>query len=109
MTAELRIERLRQFTTGERGAYTGLTDDIACVLEALSVAKLAHDMMKPWEKATLDYAQKHREACEQIVALSAGWDVDGSTGPKHPLSWESAARCAMDYAKYAIAATAANG
>lgn len=46
MTAERRIQRLRQFSTGERGPYDGIAADIACVLEALSVAALAHDMMR---------------------------------------------------------------
>lgn len=43
-----------------------------------------------------------REACNDIVALAAGWDEDGATGPKEPYSWESIARMAMDYAHYAI-------
>lgn len=42
------------------------------------------------------------EACKDIVALSAGWDENGSTGPRHPLSWESVGRVAMDYARYAL-------
>ena len=42
-------------------------------------------------------------ACKEIAALSVGWDEDGSTGPKPPLSWETVARMAMDYARAAIA------
>lgn len=43
------------------------------------------------------------EALELIVNLSSGWDDEGSTGPVHPLSWESVGRMAMDYAKHALA------
>ena len=32
---------------------------------------------------------------KEIEALSAGWDEDGSTGPRIPLSWESVGRMAM--------------
>jgi hypothetical protein len=42
------------------------------------------------------------EACQRIVDLSAGWNKNGSTGPRHPLSWESVGRVAMDYARYAL-------
>ena len=42
------------------------------------------------------------EACRRIVDLSAGWNKNGSTGPRHPLSWESVGRVAMDYARYAL-------
>ena len=38
-----------------------------------------------------------------IVDLSAGWDQDGSTGPRPPLSWETVARMAMDYARAGLA------
>lgn len=38
----------------------------------------------------------------EIVALSAGWDDDGSTGPKEPFCWETIARVAMDYARAAL-------
>ena len=47
-----------------------------------------------------------------IVELSAGWDEDRSTGPRAPLSWESVARMAMDYARAALSppsAPAASG
>ena len=35
MTAEQRLKRLREFTTGERGPYTDLTNDIKAVLASL--------------------------------------------------------------------------
>jgi hypothetical protein len=38
-----------------------------------------------------------------IAALASGWDEDGALGPKYPLSWESVARMAMDYARAAVA------
>ena len=38
----------------------------------------------------------------EIVALSAGWDDNGPTGPRYPLSWESAGRLAIDYARAAL-------
>jgi hypothetical protein len=41
------------------------------------------------------------EVCDYITALSAGWDEDGSLGPREPLSWETVARMAMDVARYA--------
>lgn len=44
---------------------------------------------------------------EDIVALSAGWDEDGSLGPQSPLSWESVGRMAMDYARAALLTPAA--
>ena len=50
-------------------------------------------------KAAPDMLAAHRE----IVSLAEGWDEDGATGPKPPLSWESIARMAMDYAQDAIA------
>jgi hypothetical protein len=34
-----------------------------------------------------------------IVQLSAGWDADGSVGPRPPLSWETVARMSMDIAR----------
>jgi hypothetical protein len=43
------------------------------------------------------------KAHEWIAALASGWDEDGALGPKEPLSWESVARMAMDYARAAIA------
>lgn len=52
-------------------------------------------------------AERDRPALERIVNLSAGWDADGSLGPRSPLSWESVARIAMDYAKHALAHSAA--
>jgi len=39
------------------------------------------------------------EMLKAIVDLSAGWDEDGSLGPRAPLSWESVGRVAMDYAR----------
>jgi len=42
-------------------------------------------------------------ALRKIEALSKGWDSEGSTGPVEPLSWETVARMAMDYAQAAIA------
>jgi len=42
-------------------------------------------------------------ALRLIAGLSAGWDDDGSTGPKEPLSWESVGRMALDHARAAIA------
>jgi hypothetical protein len=48
------------------------------------------------EASVLDYHRK-------IVALAEGWDADGATGPKSPLSWESVARMAMDFSQAAIA------
>jgi hypothetical protein len=43
-----------------------------------------------------------REALKAIGALSAGWDEDGSLGPKEPLSWESVGRMSLDYARAAL-------
>lgn len=45
--------------------------------------------------------QWHRE----IVALACGWDEHGAIGPREPLSWESVARMAMDYAQAALSPT----
>jgi hypothetical protein len=42
------------------------------------------------------------KALGRIHALSAGWDDDGSLGPKSPLSWESVGRMALDYARAAL-------
>lgn len=42
-----------------------------------------------------------RNACEEILRLSAGWDQDGCIGPTPPLSWESVGRVALDLARYA--------
>ena len=42
------------------------------------------------------------EACRNIVALASGWDKHGALGPRPPLSWETVARMAMDYARVAI-------
>jgi len=43
------------------------------------------------------------EAHRWITDLASGWDEDGALGPKAPLSWETVARMAMDYARAAIA------
>lgn len=43
------------------------------------------------------------QALTHIASLSAGWDADGSLGPKPPLSWESVARLSMDLARAALA------
>lgn len=37
-----------------------------------------------------------------IVALTGGWDEQGATGPRAPLSWETVARMAIDYARAAL-------
>lgn len=39
---------------------------------------------------------------KEIENLSAGYDADGSTGPRRPLSWESVGRMALDYARAAL-------
>ena len=39
---------------------------------------------------------------QEIVNLSAGWDEDGSLGPKEPYTWETVGRLALDYAKAAL-------
>jgi len=40
-----------------------------------------------------------RKWSQHICDIAEGWDSEGATVPKKPLSWESAARMAMDYAK----------
>jgi hypothetical protein len=40
--------------------------------------------------------------CRAIVDLASGWDEDGALGPKEPLTWETVARMAMDYAQAAL-------
>lgn len=45
-------------------------------------------------------AQKDQLADFKYIAdLSNGWDEDGSTGPRSPLSWETVARIALDIAR----------
>lgn len=46
--------------------------------------------------------ERLRKAHAAIVDLSAGWDEDGSTGPRDPLSWETVGRLAMDYSRAAL-------
>jgi hypothetical protein len=51
-------------------------------------------------------AEERRElvmALCDIEALASGWDEDGALGPRAPLSWESVARMAMDFARAAFA------
>ena len=40
-----------------------------------------------------------RDKLQHIVGLSAGWDGEGSLGPREPHSWETVARMAMDLAR----------
>lgn len=46
--------------------------------------------------------EKARQVLETIVALASGWDEHGALGPREPLSWETVARMAMDYARAAL-------
>ena len=41
---------------------------------------------------------------QAIVDLSAGWDEEGSLGPKDPYTWETVGRLALDYAKAGLRA-----
>lgn len=50
-----------------------------------------------------------RERHEWIVALSAGWDANGSTGPIEPFSWETVGRMALDYSRGALLLTDPGG
>ena len=54
------------------------------------------------EKPQTDSHEALVEALQHIAGLSAGWDADGSLGPKSPLSWESVARVSMDVARAAL-------
>ena len=70
------------------------------------VERLRGNVLK-WTEEAADLFRRlaaAQEALREIVALSAGWDDDGSMGPRHPLSWESVGRMAMDYARAALAA-----
>lgn len=62
--------------------------------------KLDADMQDKLSLA--DEIEKLKKWHMEIVLLSAGWDEDGSTGPKDPLSWETVGRMAMDYARAAL-------
>jgi hypothetical protein len=53
-------------------------------------------------KGLIEAATFMREMCEAIVALSSGWDEDGSLGPSNGLSWESVGRMALDLARAAV-------
>jgi hypothetical protein len=70
-----------------------LTESSTCRYEDLQILLQNYD-------AVQGLLERHRK----IVALSAGWDEDGSLGPRRPYSWETVARLAMDYARAAIAA-----
>jgi hypothetical protein len=63
-------------------------------------AKLDADMQDQLSLA--DEIERLKKWHAEIVALSAGWDEDGSTGPRDPLSWETVGRMAMDYARAAL-------
>jgi hypothetical protein len=39
---------------------------------------------------------------EEIAALASGYDEEGALGPRDPLTWETIARMALDYARAAI-------
>lgn len=49
------------------------------------------------------------EARRNIIALASGWDEHGAIGPREPLSWETVARMALDYARAAIDAAEQKG
>ena len=69
-------------------------------------AKLDADMQ--YQLSLADEINHLRKWHTEIVALSAGWDEAGSTGPKEPLSWETVGRMAMDYARAALRPNASN-
>lgn len=69
MDAEQRLERLRDFASGERGPYDGIASDIVILLDALGVAKLALDLSSPHEKSLIADAEKHRAENAQLRAL----------------------------------------
>jgi len=62
-----------------------------------AIARMESDM------SDIQTLRAEREALKDIlrdiVSLSAGWDANGSTGPRPPLSWEDVARFAMDMAR----------
>ena len=49
-----------------------------------------------------DKIEQYENCLTEIMNLSAGWDNEGSIGPKEPFTWETVARIAIDYAKSAI-------
>jgi len=51
------------------------------------------------ESEAKEKIEEMRNVFYKIVALSDGWDDEGSTGPKEPFCWETIARVAMDYAR----------
>lgn len=54
-------------------------------------------------RSKVDLAPRMVEAFKFIADLSAGWDADGSLGPKPPLSWETVARISLDVARSMVA------
>lgn len=64
-----------------------------------------HDSQKRWEAnarfitTACNHFEEMYEALKAIERLSAGWDDLGSTGPRHPLSWETVGRLALDIAR----------
>lgn len=79
MTAEARIERLRKFCKGEL-AYADLCGDIACLLEELTVAKLAIGLSGAHEKALIEDAEKHRAENARLRAENVERESDAYRG-----------------------------
>ena len=56
------------------------------------------DNLKARLAASEAAAGEMRAALMAIFDLAAGWDEHGASGPREPLTWESVARMALDYA-----------
>ena len=45
---------------------------------------------------------------QEIAALAEGYDEEGATGPRRPLTWETIARMALDYSRWALKESGVN-
>lgn len=67
-----------------------------------TLEKQSEDNIWRTAKEAREEIEEMRNVFDKIIALSAGWDDEGSTGPKEPFCWETIARVAMDYARSAL-------
>lgn len=73
--------------------------DFCARLRALASGELTGEIPSFEYSLAADEIERLTNTLTEIVNLSAGWDDEGSTGPKEPFSWETVARVALDYAR----------
>ena len=97
-------ESMRDLTLEERNAaLTTWLNDLTTVYEKCAAERDAQIESASYLAGKLAEVDRERlalrAACQNIVALASGWDELGALGPVSPLSWETVARMAMDYAR----------